>query len=107
MRDVDKEMSFNGITMSQGDIVLKVLVKHDRMLIGFLNSFLDYNHANKEIVKIITKTIEERKKDGQPEIYAKVLAELTTGDQLVFHLYKKGVNLLIAHTKKETEIEVL
>ncbi len=107
MQDVAKEMSFNGITMSQDDIVFKVLVKHDIMLIDFLNSFLNYSHTNKEIVKIITKTIEERKKDDQPEIYAKVLAELTNGNQLVFHLYKKGMNLLIAHAKKETEIEVL
>ena len=99
--------SFDGLNIPQDDIVFKVIVKHDELLTDFLNSFLDSNRSGKKIVKIITKTVEEKDKQDEPETYAKVLVELSTGEPLVFHLIKKGMNLLIAHTKKEPEIEVL
>lgn len=89
--------------MPVSDIAFKAIISHDKLLIDFLNAYLEYNHENKKIIRVI-KEIKEKKKDGQFELYAKVIADLATEEQIIFYLYKKGNNLLIANSKKEIEV---
>ena len=89
--------------MPVSDIAFKAIISHDKLLIDFLNAYLEYNHENKKIIRVV-KEIKEKKKDGQFELYAKVIADLATEDQIFFHLYKIGNNLLIANSKKEIEV---
>ena len=88
--------------MPVSDIAFKAIISHDKLLIDFLNAYLECNHENKKIIRVV-KEIKEKKKDGQFELYAKVIADLATEEQIIFHLYKKGNNLLIANSKKEIE----
>ena len=74
--------------MPVSDIAFKAIISHDKLLIDFLNAYLEYNHENKKIIRVV-KEIKEKKKDGLSELYAKVIADLATEEQRIFDLYKK------------------
>lgn len=90
--------------MTLGDIAFKQIIHHDELLIDFLNSFFEYNHEGKKVIKVKAEIKENKQSDGQIAFHVNVLADLTTGEKLPMHIYKKGDKLLIANIKKGIEV---